>query len=289
MEPELLYHFTSLDTFFNIIKNKEFRLYDITKSNDPLEGTYVLKGLHESYENMYREDRVDRSKWLFMHQACFFFEEDLVHYGRSKDFCGAASFCVPTHELALLRSYGDNGRGVALGFPTSILKSITSLPDVEFKKVQYLSKQDLLKECDSFWERILQKYYKTGTHFTEAMYTPIITEIKAFYRNGYFIKNDINKDEEEYRLLVYKEDLFYPYLPGLGEKVDDNIDFYSGNGDLKAYYRVALEESAEKGFCLTDVILGPQCKTTITEIAAFLRKYGFFQASILHNTWAIMR
>ena len=47
MENKLLYHYTSLKSFCEIIRNRQFRLFDITKSNDPLEGIFLIDAIKE--------------------------------------------------------------------------------------------------------------------------------------------------------------------------------------------------------------------------------------------------
>lgn len=289
MKWEVLYHYTSLDTFVNIIRNREFRLYDITKSNDPLEGKYILQSLETSYRKLYQEEKIDKAKYMLVHRAFFHFTEELNSCGRMVDFCGSASFCVPSHELTMLRCYGDNGKGVAIGVPISVLKSLTSNPDIEFKKIRYISAKELETKCDQFWLEMLNKYDILGMDYTEDGLAPLLSELKQYYRDGFFVKDIVNCDEEEYRLLVYKKDLFKFSLPTLVDSIDENIDFYCGNGDLKAYYKLPLQSSEEDGFTISDVIPGPLCKATTTEINVFLRKNGFFNNNITPNTWVKMR
>ncbi len=44
-EPNVLYHYCSLDTFFNIIKNRSLWLSDISKSNQKPKGTTSLRSV----------------------------------------------------------------------------------------------------------------------------------------------------------------------------------------------------------------------------------------------------
>lgn len=290
MEWEVLYHYTSLDAFVNIIKGKEFRLFDITKSNDPLEGTYMIQALEESYIRLYRSDKITKAEYMLAHRAFFQFKEEAYNRNRLKDFYAAASFCIPHHELTMLRSYADNGKGVALGVPIKILEGLaTKLSGVQFKKVTYLSPREIAEFADSFWLENIGKYKKIIQEINEETLVPFVETIKECYKSGYFFKHDVNKDEEEYRLLYHYDNLFYSYLPGLGEDVPNEIDFISGNGILKAYYKISVGTEKDGLFYFSDILSGPLCGASSNELRAFLRRYGIDHCNVSEISWVQMR
>lgn len=289
MEWEVLYHYTSLDAFVNIIKSKEFRLFDVTKSNDPLEGTYMIQALEESYVKLYRAERISKDEYMLAHRAFFQFKEDAYSSNRLKDFYAAASFCIPNHELTMLRSYADNGKGVALGVPVKILEGLANkLSGVQFKKVEYLSPKGIAEYADKFWIHNINKY-RHITNINEKTLAPFVKEIRECYKAGYFFKHDVNKDEEEYRLLYHFDDLFYPYIPRLGAVVPKEIDFASGKGILKAYYKIPVGTQEKDLFYFSDILSGPLCGTSSNELYAFLRKYGIETCSVREISWVQMR
>ena len=143
-KSEVLYHYTTLDTFANIIKSKKFRLCDITKSNDPLEGVYMIQALENAYHKLYHDNKISKEEHLMINRAFFRFSEMIASQGRNRDFYGAASFCIPSHELLMLRSYANNGKGVALGVPILTLETLAKNdPHLEFKKIEYLSDKEI--------------------------------------------------------------------------------------------------------------------------------------------------
>lgn len=287
---EVLYHYTSLDTFMNIIKTKKFRLYDVTKSNDPLEGTYMLQALENTYQSLYREEKISKDECTLAHRAFFYFKEELMSQGRFKDFCGAASFCVPAHELLMLRSYAGNGKGVALGVPRKTLETLSkNNQQLTFKEMEYLSAREVDYRATDFWlEKI--KFWKTKvSDIDEESLRPLINEIKKYYYQSYFLKDKVNEDEEEYRLLFCCEDLFELCLPGIGKAVSQDIDFISSNGDLKAYYEIPIGDRDQAQFYFSDVVIGPQCGATISEVQTFLCRYGIKGCNVSKNSWVQMR
>lgn len=103
------------------------------------------------------------------------------------------------------------------------------------------------------------------------------------------IKNNVNQDEKEFRLLFYDEELFRLWLPMIGEPVDDNIDFSSKDSELKAYYKLPINITESDGFYIQDVLLGPLCKATTNDVQVFLRRYGFNSCNISRQSWVVMR
>lgn len=292
MECGVLYHYTSLDAFVNIIKGKEFRLFDVTKSNDPLEGTYMIQALEESYHRLYRSEKIDENGYLLAHRALFQFKEKMYAHGRPKDFYATASFCVPNHDLLMLRSYADNGKGVAMGFPISMLENLPLiLPNVQFDRVKYCNKSCVAEIADHFWLSGVKRYQyiSSENEINEESLSPFVAEIQKYYQNGYFVKDVANKDEDEYRLLYRYDDLFSLHIPGIIDEVPQEIDFFSKNGDVKAYYKIPLGNSQEDSFYFSDIVGCPLCGASIGELQALLCRYGFFNCSVNKNSWVKMR
>lgn len=290
MEEQVLYHYTSFDAFVNIIKEKKFRLFDITKSNDPLEGVYLMQELEKSYIRLYQNDELTKDEYMLAHKAFFYFKENMFSEGRPVDFYAAASFCIPEHELLMLRSYADNGKGVAMGVPISTLKNLSSrLDKVEFKKIEYLSAEEIKAQSDSFWKDNIKRFKSLLKYEDEEKLAPFIEKIKEYYQSGYFIKDEINKDENEYRILYYYDNLFERCPPGLGCEVPQEIEFSNGSDGIKVYYKIPVGTDQNDLFYFSDIIGGPLCGVTINEMNTFLRRYGFFKCNINKNSWVKMR
>ena len=287
----LLYHYTSLDAFVNIIKSKKFRLCDITKSNDPLEGTYIPQALEESCLKLYREERLNRDEYMLAHRAILKFNDDITVYDRAQDFYGAASFCLPEHELLMLRSYADNGKGVALGVTLKTLeKTATSYPCLSFKKIEYLHQTEVNKRTDDFLLENVMYFKDKILEISDESLSPFVKRIQEYYHEGYFLKDKINEDEAEYRLLLHCNDIFKIRI-GLREEIPQEIDFFSSNGQLKAYYEIDVGDRWHDTypFYFNCVVIGPQCKASITEVQAFLLRHGILGCSVIKNSWAQMR
>ena len=289
-EPDILFHYTSLDAFFKMIKNKEFWLSDITKSNDPLEGVYLIQVLEEAYDDLYRERKIYWNDYSLIHRAFLLFKEIFFRYGRTRDFYGAASFCTSAHELSMLKIYADKGEGVALGVPVHILNSLTKInPHLIFRKIEYLSREELMNRARDFCVEQIRNFQDKITDINEETLRPLVEAIEKWCNNGFFIKDPATKDEEEYRLLYRHNDIFEYYLPQFGESIPEEIDFTTQGGDLKAHYKIRIGEVEKSDFYFRSITLAPLCKSSICDIQAFLRKYGIKGCNIDKNTWVKMR
>lgn len=274
-EWKVLYHYTSLDAFVNIVKSREFRLFDITKSNDPLEGKYILEALKGTCSMfIFSENGLTENQYRVARHALFKFEQEVYNHNKLKDFYAAASFCVPHHELMMLRSYADNGRGVALGVAVTTLENLAKkISNLDFKKVEYLSSADIEEMAIDFWHSTFSALDINKICDDEAVLS-IVESIRKEHEKGFFIKSKPNEDEEEYRLLYHYKDLFELHLPTIPINVPEEVNFFSIRDDIKAYYRIPVGNDEKDLLHFDYIFLGPLCKATVSEMQVFLQKNG---------------
>lgn len=296
MEWQVLYHYTTVETFYKIVQSGEFRLFDITKSNDPLEGIFAINMLEKAYDELYRNKKLTKSKYKLAHRAFFLFNEDVFGFGRLKELIMSASFCIPEHELYLWRCYGDNGKGVAIGVDVDMLKQIADETDgMTFQKIEYLSDSAMLERAEQFWVECLAVYTDDESEdiiycdYEDKRLLSIIEKIKSFYLAGYFIKNIANQDENEYRLIYTAGDLTEYCIPAIGPAVCEGIDFISTQDDLKAYYAIQARKTAERNQFISNVALGPLCNIKGIEANIFLKRHNLEDCSVYHGSTISMR
>ncbi|MEE9368963.1 MAG: DUF2971 domain-containing protein [Pontiella sp.] len=115
--PDILYHYCSVDTFQNIILSKVLWLSDLSKSNDSKEGKIAPERL---------------GKWLQAKHNCSREECDFVYKlyeeWASRKHCLGTCFSNDGDLLSQWRGYGDDGRGIAIGFSSDWLSSLLAHP-----------------------------------------------------------------------------------------------------------------------------------------------------------------
>ena len=284
IEDKVLYHYTTLETFFNIVKSGEFRLFDITKSNDPLEGKFAINALVEAYKELYRDEEINDEQYHVAHASLFQFEcNNDSTKERTCNLYAAAAFCDIKHEMTMLRCYANNGRGVAIGFSGKKLVSLTEkISGMEFSKIEYLTDAEMKERAREFWLNYFKKSNGDLPRISdeEAM-EPLVEKIEEFAHKGFFIKHIANKDEEEYRLLYCKKDLFEISI--FPKDVEEEIDFICESNDIKAYYAIPIKS------IISDILIGPASDVAPTEMNILLNKHGIELNSAIKITWVSMK
>lgn len=233
--PSILYHYASMEKAISILKYKNFRLSDITKSNDVNEMSICFPRLFDEMINSY--DAYDGFSYEFTYK-----EKDgregfgiLVKELRErieKEFEDGtiSTFVICLSEegdlLSQWRGYADDGRGMCLGFNVHELLEFTDASTITgyaLEKVQYLSKEALDRWIKNVANELLQLVniilgaikdgkivYSSEVEFDkdifDTLYYNIIAEIEEsikFKADGFkeekewrfFIKNSLNKDE----------------------------------------------------------------------------------------------
>ena len=120
MPNNIVYHYTSIEAFLNIIKTKSFRLTDIEKSNDSMEKKLVVNTLL----NLMR-DTFNRIGTASLLKPAIKEAIEIIENG--KDFYSfACCFSGEKDSLSQWRGYADEAKGVAIGIDKSKINFSTS-------------------------------------------------------------------------------------------------------------------------------------------------------------------
>lgn len=237
-KPEALYHYCSLETFCNIIKNKSIWLSDFRKTNDAKEVIWakeivereVLPGIQEKINAEIREKNENGgySGWEVANALLNHAELGVSYWG----------FCLSKKrdDLGQWRGYGDDGAGISIGFKKDKLNEIIQLKTNEKPKDDLTSdketdtnssKADLIlvpvtykkdkkmfkiikreakefvkgnKEICQSIERILKDLGLSGISISPEVAEKIVMEGFAM-KNGPFYKMKAFHEEKEYRII----------------------------------------------------------------------------------------
>ena len=115
---KLLYHYTSIDNLYNILKPNEEGLISIRAThasfmNDPLEYNYAISVIKDSmikYED--KNNIKERKSTHFFSGETDFFTS--IAFGSGEPFI--LSFSEQQNDLSMWRAYGKDGTGVSIGF-----------------------------------------------------------------------------------------------------------------------------------------------------------------------------
>lgn len=279
--PNILYHYCSVDTFFNIIKNNSVWLSDIEQSNDSLELAYARNMLSPliqeallSYRDVYGKGftEYDELKW---NVAWNCYADDTLKATRVWGFCLSEKGDL----LSQWRGYADDGSGFSIGFNRQFLAEAISMLSkqsnmqtlaIKFDKVAYSDKEIKANLLDLMGS-LIYGHYESFDEFREQLIRKIAYAdmIAPYYKNESF------KEEREWRiaLTALNDDL--------GEYINTNCsvnDVSIGNFGYISTRRILISHFElifnGIGKAIKQIIIGPKCKVSENELRCFLISKG---------------
>lgn len=215
--PGLLYHYTSLGTLFAILDNLvhcpisgkvdsdsldyyHFNLWASHSAymNDPTENNWFNQCRKEAFETYQHEKELPSKSFQYDWLCQAFYQIDT-------DQRFIISFSEREDTLSMWRGYGEDGRGIAIGFSFDELISLRS-PEMCLLSCRYFSKDNFIKD---YSEETLQKIYN-ALPVTPTIDEPLKLQIpeafRADYGNNLILKNSKYEEEREWRVISLQDD-----------------------------------------------------------------------------------
>lgn len=290
--PRVLYHYCSLSTFKNIIDTRSVWLSDIRRSNDSLELKWIMGKcqLHiiEAWTSYVKVVQAERGMDIVTLDHFNQFDDlyNLAKRYDAEDDTKNWVFCLSqkSDDLGQWRGYADDGKGIAIGFNSSVLKQINYIGnkvrnasiDFKFDKVHYSK-----REIKSFFENIIGLSKITKDMSPEEVLGYIKRALGYSYIFAPLYKSDSFKDEQEWRIVysMYLNDLKDGGKPGIANKENDFLDIlklekyaFVQKGDTLVSH-LELEFSKMKN-AIHSITIGPKANVNITDIRLYLMSVG---------------
>lgn len=261
---DLAYHYCSMSTLNRILESGEIRLYDVTSMNDTSEMGLAYCNWNKIILNCYQEDPFDFQYTL--NGVTGDIRTFLLPLEINSKITGNLSnqmfhaLCLSTNgnSLTQWRLYGDNGRGVCLGFSRQKLQELVQQNNSAcyYHEIQYF--EDVEEKRKDLARNILKRI--RGLHDSNDSSSlleyrdNILSEIHAWCV-GY--KQDCYEDEHEVRLVKRIDtEIILPNASisqlrqsDILEKVGVDII----NGSIRTYQTTSLNELP-----LASITFGPQ-------------------------------
>ncbi len=209
----ILYHYCSVETLYNIITNQTIRLTDIQQMNDSTEFEYGLNLLND----LYPDHKITSRYSLF---------------NKNKNCISVYDFCLSENPnlLSQWRNYGDDTRGICIGFDFNIMNANASIKRGANTDVSYIF--DIIKVSYSKknQEQVVHKLIDSLNDNDDILYTKYLSSIK---HEGFF-------EEKEWRL-----------VSGLNMGIidspanDKTLQFMVSRGTIRKYIDVKFNELFE--------------------------------------------
>lgn len=308
---ELVYFYCSLNSFKEIIHNRSLFLSDLHYMNDSTEESLFLSAFEETVkkeiENLPepQKQQLKKDEWYM---------EYLNNI--SEIFTNAAFICCFSKrpdDLSQWRGYGDDAKGLCIGFDKKALEKIEIKKSLYIKDVIYSTKEEIVKELspevkkrlkiasDEFEEYVkfradesmsdekqINQVYCDAGHQLFMSISKALCEIsinKGFYKNFSF------ESEAEFRMCFYDKLSFEAIKKNLLQGLVGNMNktYTAVIQDKKiadlseVKYRTAngmlipYREMKFKDFfpeIVKSITIGPKSKVNINELKRFLAYEG---------------
>lgn len=269
------YYYCSLNTFLNIIKNKQIYLSDPLKMNDNLEIKWYLTRLNN--EKINSNDEIEEPESIFdmmkMRSHLYSTFEDFMEILNSKGQNSVYISCFSKEPdiLSQWRAYAEDGRGVSIGFN---LEKLSKADNLLVREVIYTDdvvyddrESDVEIVADTIGTVIREQNIKTKEEQVEVFLHELIPELVK-YKNPAFI------EEKEVRL-VYCEDMkFEEIVNSYGafhetwESIKLEHDFRTiGSNNITEFVKLDFNPNT-----IEEIYIGPKCLLSKNDVKNITNK-----------------
>ena len=255
---EIVYHYCSVDTFFNIIRNSSMWLSDIAKSNDYQECIRCREFVNNGMEEYLRNDVEALKAWKT------WYENGVYSNFSMKTFC--VCFSESKDKLSQWRGYAQDGKGIAIGFNKDVLEELNQISKFHaaFGKVIYDNPQEYVQNIIA--DNIKKLEYKGVGH--------VALELSENYRMQFpFVKNPGFEEEKEWRVVVCSTIGHYN-IPSSENILFSKVKYRTANNKLIPYIEMNFERVKQS--IIKEIFIGPKSEVEVEDIVNLLSFYGYY-------------
>ena len=281
--PKELYHYTSLETFYNIVKGKELWFFDTLSNYDKNEYSLVDKKIREVFKKEYNYDCRERVKEIAVadYSLSLTSEEDsFFHFHKYANGNTGICICFVTDAFtsALNNIYHINNGNIIDIVPISY-RNDRELERIITQEIEDDKKSLLILDEDRDNKEVLENLYKS----IYSKYAKIIKSNNYKAENEYrFLYNDITSYLNIILDCIDGEGLIdekrLDKLSSIKEQNDKILkykeDFVCANGKIRKCCKINIEPIIDKKI-ISKIIIGSKCKNSVEDIKAFLRFNNF--------------
>ncbi|MBO5333005.1 MAG: DUF2971 domain-containing protein [Clostridia bacterium] len=262
----IIYHYCSVAVFQKIIETNTIWLTHARQTNDVDEGIRYIKPLQSVVNSM--SNLSDEEKSIV--------NSILKEHKERVEFPYIGCFSTKSDLLSQWRAYGDDGKGVAIGF------EVGKIPHYDLLKKEHGNCGDIPIIIDeiaydeknnevTFIEKIIQAcllIYRKTNNINHA----ISAGVQGLNLLSVFSKNVDFEEENEVRMAYFP--CYFDLIANLSELPTINankmeLKFRTNRDKLISYYEFNLPQNA-----IQRIVLGPKCSIDKNQLTLFLNKYS---------------
>lgn len=316
VSPRVYYHYTSLETLFNIVNSKTFRMTSLRSSNDSKELSYNFERFISDFTFVYENEKDENTKRCFKRLISNIDENKKRFEKECKSRHTPYALCLSKKRDNLTHwdRYAANCSGVCIGFNVAALDVLYWRTNNYIFGMSLFDIAETLYTSDALTHTIRNKtvdYINTLTKSTKDH--PQIDPIKVIDRGGFvymaavyqnimkFVKNNSFIDEDEVRLYFETEsiletqkliksmanDLETAKVTDYEDAFNNLVDilqirekhFMMSNAGIRSYHNLCLDSIWGSGV-IPEIILGPTCVQNRKELQWFLSNNGLSDTKV---------
>ena len=264
-DNNVIYHYCSVETFMKILETKSIWLSHVQTTNDGLEDRMFVAACERILKKHKEEDS----------QYTTLLTKLLDTFIKKVDFPYIACFTHNKDLLSQWRAYGDDGKGVCIGFDLSSFSYMDLLhqlhgpskPIVLIDAVSYHDKDDALIEKFLSVSDILREKYNYDSE--EQILHKLVMGLEEL---SIFTKSEAFSEEEEIRMVYYP--CYKELLANLSQTSMQTlhglpIRFRNKGSQIVSYFEYPLPADS-----ICEVVLGPKSGVEFKQLTLFLNQYA---------------
>ncbi|WP_032699938.1 DUF2971 domain-containing protein [Pseudomonas syringae] len=262
---EILYHYCSAETFLAICTGKKLRFSDINSMNDSHEMKWGYSIWEEAATQLHAEVGVGVE---FLDEV-----DGIIHASSARGLALASCFSKAGDLLSQWRAYGDNGHGYAIGFDSTLLREMASLP----LEILYNREQQIYEVKNA-----VQKIYNIKKAQNQSQESDFQLACFQLYIKIAALKNPAFQEENEVRLIHMLETkasnqsaiLVDVGGTAFGQEIAASRISFSMRDNCPAAYIDLSFECGKFTTPIKEVILGPKNQSIPFGVSIFLETIG---------------
>ena len=307
-QPQIFYHYTSVESLFHIIKNQTFRLTNLRSSSDKKELYYSYSRFCADIDRIIKDENSNSRKIVLQELKEKADTIDIKFDKKEEVF--ALCLCGRRDNLTHWERYTGNCKGVCIAFNVAALQILYNRYNIAFFTNQLFktgfiaySDDDRLRfinyTIDLFVKRWLDLNRKNKSGLDPGIMNLILhmtyTDVRTFVKNSAFF------DEDEIRLLYSSlscdtiSDAINNIALSISDEYYNNVSqhydqmiatmrirekqFSCFKGGIRSYHDLCLKDIWGDGL-IPEIILGPMCTQSKDELRAFLDSHGLKKTRI---------
>lgn len=306
MKVNSIYHYCSMDTFMAIIKNKTIRLSDLNKTNDYMEKRWANKFIVDVLKNKLIEYAIDMNLeedyWYDEESNTHleYYEKEIRRVLYNETPILITCFSEERDKLSQWRAYGNDGKGISIGFNKRVINILTKDKNIKVEKVIYDEKKqkqrlgEIIDGAIIYIKKMFESdIVKVSNNFNEYFIEEfdVFCEVLIDYigQVGCIIKNLAFSEEKEIRI-IYNPNMhdreilgdiefdeakkYFSDAKQIKEYTINPLNFNYRNEQLIAFCDVDFSKLIYKKL-INEIIIGPKSRLRESDIYYFLLANGF--------------